>query len=415
MITVKIAFRNIFRNKRRTILTLFTLVFGVVGMILFGGFVENAGYGMREAVIYTEVGHIQIYKLGFRKEGKTDPLEYMISDYDEVKKKLEGLKHVRLVTPRVNFSAIIEYGDKSTVCVGKGVVPEVEGQLISLSPIVKSSGDGNFYIEGTGISSDDVAGVEVGSGFAESMGVKVGDTMFVLGTAEGGSSGEDIRLKGIFKSGIKQYDEIGMRVPLELAQKFLDTENVSNMVVVLDKTENTDLVVAELNKLFSEKNLDLECEPWYEIDTSHQQVTNMLNSFFGFFRLIIAIIIILSIVNTLTMSVMERVREIGTLRAIGTLRRSVVKLFFYEGIIMGIIGGVLGIILGMIIAIIVNIGGITIPPPPVLSRNIVLHIMLVPKVIIQSFVIAVVISFLSSIVPVRKAARMNITDALRHI
>ena len=89
-------------------------------------------------------------------------------------------------------------------------------------------------------------------------------------------------------------------------------------------------------------------------------------------------------------------------------------LFVYQAI-MGIIGGVVGIILGIIIAIIVNIGGITIPPPPILSRNIVLHIMLVPKVIIQSFVIAVVISFLSSIVPIRKAARMNITDALRHI
>ncbi len=132
-------------------------------------------------------------------------------------------------------------------------------------------------------------------------------------------------------------------------------------------------------------------------------------------RLIILIIVIFSIANTMTMSVFERMREIGTIRAMGTKRRGVLSLFLIEGLILGALGGTLGVVFGIVAAKLISIKGIYIPPPPTMTEGYTALINIVPKDLIFAFCLAVGTSLISSIYPAFKAARLKVVDALRYI
>jgi putative ABC transport system permease protein len=133
-------------------------------------------------------------------------------------------------------------------------------------------------------------------------------------------------------------------------------------------------------------------------------------------KVIICIIVFFSIANTMSMSVFERIKEIGTLRAIGTTRWGITKLFLVEGVLIGILGGILGIICGILAAQIINLsGGIEVPPPPGMTVSFVCKILIVPKVLLYSFSLTVIVSVLSSLYPAIKASRLRIVDAIHYV
>ncbi|MBU0701904.1 FtsX-like permease family protein [bacterium] len=186
-------------------------------------------------------------------------------------------------------------------------------------------------------------------------------------------------------------------------------------MLLLDKTEHTQEVTQQLNLLFKEKGLDLELKTWSELAPFYQAVVRLYNGMFGVVKVIIAILVLFSIANTMTMSVFERVKEIGTLRAIGTKKSGILKLFLWEGFLIGIIGAVLGIITGILVAQGINLcGGIYISPPPGMTTGYNALILIVPGVLLYSFLSTVVISTISSLYPALRATRLSIVESLGH-
>ncbi len=403
---IKIAARSVFRNKRRTIITLLSIIFGCVAIIVFGGFVDYSMWGLRESTIHSRLGHLQVYKRGFSEKGGTNPLAYTIKDYPKIKSIIEAQDHVDFVTSRLGFSGLIGGDENSVICVGKGVEPEKEKEL----------GVTVGMVEGEDLSSEAMDEGIVGKGLAEGLGVKVGDYLTILtSTAEGALNAVDFKLRGIFRTGVKEYDDVAVMVPMELAKTLLYTEDVQSIVVVLDETENTDLVADNLRREFSQANLDLEIKTWFDLATFYHQVVQLYQGIFWVVKLIILIIVIFSIVNTMTMSVFERTREIGTIRAMGTKRRGVLALFLTEGLILGVLGGTLGVVFGIATAKLLSIKGIYIPPPPTMTEGYTALINIVPQDLIFVFCLAVGTSLISSIYPAFKAARLKVVDALRYI
>jgi len=403
---IKIAARSVFRNKRRTVITLLSIIFGCVAIIVFGGFVDYSMWGLRESTIHSRLGHLQVYKAGYSEKGGTNPLAYTIEDYPRIRSIIEDEDHVDFVTSRLEFSGLIGGAENSVICVGKGVEPEKERELGMTVSIV----------EGEDLSSEEPEEGIIGKGLAEGLGVKIDDYLTILtSTAEGALNAVDLKLRGIFRTGVKEYDDVAVMVPMELAKTLLYTENVQSIVVVLDKTENTDLVADNLRKEFSQANLDLEIKTWSDLATFYHQVVQLYGGIFWVVRLIILIIVIFSIANTMTMSVFERMREIGTIRAMGTKRRGVLSLFLMEGLILGALGGALGLVFGIIAAKLLSIKGIYIPPPPTMTEGYTALINVVPKDLIFAFSLAVGTSLVSSIYPAFKAARLKVVDALRYI
>lgn len=405
---LKLAIRNVFRNRRRTLITLAAMGFGAAAIIVFGGFVHSIYFGVRESTIRSQVGHIQIYRKGYSEKGNLAPYDYLIADYAGLRAELLKLEHVKAVTARLGFSGLVSTGDTTTSFVGTGVQPEFETDLSALSVIV----------EGKELAGRDPRGITLGVGLARAFGVKPGDDLTLLSTTRAGSiNALAVKVRGVWESGEKAYDDRFLRVGLPEVQRLLDVENVEvqSVVLLLDKTEHTAAVRAAIDRLIREKNLELEVRTWEDLALRYHQVRELFGRIFAVLTLIVSIMVVFGITNTMTMAIFERTREIGTIMALGTRRRGVISMFVLEGVALGALGGLLGVLLGIGLAKAISAFGIQLPPPPGSTRGFAVNIFIVPEVLVQAFRLSLITAALASLYPAWRAARLNVVEALRHV
>src|SRR5947207_6044385 len=272
-IYAKLALRNVVRNRRRTLITLAAMGFGAAAIIVFGGFVHSIYYGVRESTIRSQVGHIQIYRRGYSEKGNLAPFDYLIADYPALRDELRRIEHVKMVTARLGFSGLVSTGDTTTAFVGAGVVPEGEMDLSALAVIV----------DGKELASRDPRGITLGVGLARAFGVKPGDDLTLVSTTRAGSiNALAVKVRVIWESGEKAYDDRFLRVGLPEVQRLLDVENgeVQSVVLLLDKTENTAAVRGEIDRLIRDKRLDLEIRTWEDLALRYHQVRELFGRIF---------------------------------------------------------------------------------------------------------------------------------------
>lgn len=407
MKTILLAIRNIFRNKRRTAITFLAIISGMTGIIVFGGFIEFAFFGLRESTIRTQLGHIQIYKKGYSEKGVADPSKYLIDNPGPVEKALSELPHIAMITRRLTFSGLISTGEKTLTCKGIGIAVEREEEMSTFETIV----------DGGPLEPDMVDGGVVGLELMKALGAKVGDYLTILTTTtEGMINTVDFKVVGVAQTGSSEYDSVFVKMPIKLVQRLLDTNAVEKIIVLLNDTPSVATVTPHIRDIIQKNGFELEFKLWSDLAVFYHKVVTLYNGIFKVIKVIISVIVFFSIANTMTMSVFERTREIGTLRALGTTRTGIMRLFITEGILIGIIGGLLGIIVGVLTAYIINIsGGIYIPPPPGMSRGYTSLILIVPGVILYGFFLIVLVSTVSSIYPACRASRLKVVEALGHV
>jgi putative ABC transport system permease protein len=214
---------------------------------------------------------------------------------------------------------------------------------------------------------------------------------------------------------VKEYDRMLVRMPLPLGQKLMNSKAVEKLVVVLNRTDDTPRAAAALQAQIAVKGLALEVKTWYELSDYYRAVVRMYNGIFGVIKGIIAAMFLFGIANTMTMSVSERVREIGTLRAIGTRKSGIIGLFLCEGFFLGVGGAILGLVVGLLAAAIINsLGGFYIPAPPGFNRGYHTQILIHPDVILYAFLSTIVVATISSLYPAWRAANLRVVEALAH-
>ena len=405
---LKLAIRNVFRNRRRTLITLAAMAFGVAAIIVFGGFVHSIYWGVRESTIRSQVGHIQLYRAGYSEKGNLAPYDYLIADYPALRAELLKLPHVKAVTARLGFSGLISTGDTTTSFVGTGVQPESETDLSALAVIV----------DGKELASRDPRGATLGVGLARAFGVKPGDELTLLTTTRHGSiNALALKVRGVWESGEKAYDDRFLRVGLPEVQRLIDLEGgeVQSIVLLLDRTENTAAVRADIERLIRDRGLPLEIRTWEDLALRYHQVRELFGRIFAVLTLIVSIMVVFGITNTMTMAIFERTREIGTIMALGTRARGVVTMFVLEGVALGVLGGVAGLLLGIGLAKAITLLGIQLPPPPGSTRGFAVQIFVVPEVLGQAFRLSLITAALASLYPAWRAARLNVVEALRHV
>jgi putative ABC transport system permease protein len=403
----KIALRNVFRNKRRTLITLLAINFGIIALMLFGGFMDAAFEGIRESFIHGSLGHLQIFKEGYWKNKGKEPLRFTISDYRGIESMIQDIRHVDFTMARTEFNGLVSNGRNSFIFIGKGVEPEKEKRL-GLGSFVK-------IVQGEVLSSETPDGVMVGKGLARQLDMPIGEYLSIMTTtADGALNAIDAKLIGIFETGVKEYDDRILMLPLRLSQDLFWMDSVQSIITVLDKTENTNLVANELKQKFEQAGLSLEIKTWSELAYFYHQVVKIYYTIYNFLKMIIGVIVVLSIFNTMTMSVLERTREIGTIRALGTGRGRVLGLFTLEALIIGVIGGLLGLFFGSIACAGITHAGVNMPPPPGYTVGYPLYIKLVPRVMVSSFILAIITALLAGLFAAFRASRLEIVNALGH-
>jgi putative ABC transport system permease protein len=405
---LKLAIRNVFRNRRRTLITVAAMGFGAAAIILFGGFVNAVYWGVRESTIRSQVGHIQLYRKGFSEKGTLAPYDYLIRDYATLRAELSKIEHVKTVTARLGFSGLVSTGDNTTSFVGLGVHPEGEAELSSLAVIV----------DGKDLASRDPRGIILGVGVARAFGVVPGDDLTLLTNTKGGAiNALAVKVRGVWESGEKAYDDRFLKVALPEVQRLLDLDHaeVQSIVLLLDETEHTAVVRDRIARLIQERGLDLEMKTWNDLALRYHQVRELFGRIFAVLTLIVSIMVVFGITNTMTMAIFERTREIGTIMALGTRRRGVVGMFLLEGLVLGAVGGLAGVALGVVLAQVVSAIGIQLPPPPGSTRGFTVRIFVVPAVLMDAFRLSIVTAALASLYPAWRAARLDVVEALRHV
>jgi putative ABC transport system permease protein len=382
--------------------------FGATAIILFGGFVNFMYIGVRESTIRSQIGHIQLYRKGFSEKGALAPYDYLIPDYAALRAELMRIEHVKNVTPRLGFSGLVSTGDTTTSFVGAGVHPEGEAELSSFTVMV----------DGQDLASRDPRGIIMGVGLARAFGVKPGDDLTLLTTTKDGAiNALAVKVRGVWESGEKAYDDRFLKAAIPQVQRLLDVGDgeVQSVVLLLDRTEHTAIVRDRIAALIARRGLDLEMKTWEDLALRYHQVRELFGRIFRVLALIVSIMVVLGITNTMTMAIFERTREIGTVMALGTRRRGVITMFVLEGLALGILGGLVGVTLGIVLAKVVSAIGIPMPPPPGSTRGFTVGILIVPDVVLQAFRLSLLTAVLASIYPAWRASRLDVVEALRHV
>lgn len=405
MTNLQIAARNIARNQRRALIALLTIAFGVISLMLADGFIQWVFWGMREATIQSQLGHIQVIRPGYLSAGAANPYAYQLQESLPQRRVIESIPGVKLVAPRLMVTGIISHNEATLAFMAEGVDSQKEEELSKSLRIVEGQ---NL----TDMTSEEIV---LGRGLARNLNVKPGDTVALLTTvSSGGINAVEAKVAGIFVSTNQAYDDSALRLPIDLAQSLLRVNGAHKWLVLLDDTERTDDYLAEFRARFPIETNELEFVPWYQQADFYNKTVTLFSQQMNVLRLIIGCIIVLSISNILVMNVLERTGEIGTLLAIGFKRKRILFLFMVEGLLLGLIGTSIGLIVGYGLAELISAIGIPMPPPPGMEEGYVGKIRITLDVMMNAFLIAFITTALAGSYPAWKASRMEIINALRH-
>jgi putative ABC transport system permease protein len=403
-----LAFRNVFRNRRRTVMTFMMVGGGVAGLLLAGGYFAFMIDGLRESTIRSGLGHLQIFTTEHFQRDEVRVLDTGIDNWRQVAASVKTGNHIRGVAPRIEFYGMVSNGQKSSVFMGSAVDPDAEKSLGFTANL--SSGR-----DLSGKSSGDVEAL-IGSGLAKSMNVKAGDGLTLLAvTSDGALNGVDVQIAGVVSSGIAAMDARYLRITLPAAQRLLQSDRITNLVVGLDNTANTDAVYADLGPRLKGLPQQMTLKKWIDLADYYKQVRTMFNGIFIFMGLIVFFMVLMSSVNTLLMAMFERTREIGTMLAMGTPRAWIIALFMVEASLLGVFGAVLGLAGGNLLGTLLNHSGLHLPPPPGYTNSIPFRVLHVPGLMIASSVLVIVSLAAASILPAIRASRLQIAEALAHV
>ncbi len=410
---LRISFRNIIKNGRRSAMTILAIALGFAAINVFSGYVHSTYKGLTNAAIRGEgLGHLTIFKKGYLEQGKLHPEKYQFNR-DEVATLAELIRRmpeVELVTPRLSVSGIISNGKNSTIFISQGLVPADDTSI---------RGDLTQYtsFNGSYLTDKEPAGVVLGTELAKMLNLERGsDAVILSNTYSGMANALDVKVLGIYNTRSAATNDKMLLMTYGRAQSLVDFQGAERLVVLLKNNgEGTAPAAARIQKALSEAaGFGVEIKTWQELSAFYNQVKNMFDMIFSFIFSIVLVIVVMSIVNTMSMSVMERTREIGTMRALGLKRYGIKFLFSTEGLVMGVLGIIGGLLIFFTVYSIIAATNPTYTPPA-FTRPVPLRVDLVWPVLGRTAGFMALLSMLAALVPARKSARMAIVDALGHV
>jgi putative ABC transport system permease protein len=398
----KLALRNVLRHKSRTGMTLLAIMGGVISLILSGGFIADMIDQFGEILIHSQSGHIQVARVGYFAHGARSPEKFSIRDPEPVRQVISALPEVDDVMERLYFTGLLNNGRADQPIIGEGIEPAREAHL----------GTGIIIAAGRSFQDSDRLAMMVGKGLARALKLKPGDVAtLVTNTPDGAVNSLEFEVVGVFQTFSKDYDARAVHIPLAAAHELLDTKGINTLVVALRQTSATDATAANLNVQFAQAGL--EAKTWIELNDFYANTVDMYDAQFGVLRIIILLMVLLSVANSVNMSVFERVGEFGTMMALGNRSRHVFALIMAENAIIGLVGAGLGAVLGIGLALAISAVGIPMPPPPNSDMAYIAHIRIVPTGVASAFLIGLVATAAAALLPGARVRSIPVVDALR--
>ena len=418
---LKIAFRNLKKNYRRSAITVLTISLGFGAVNLFSGFTEYMYEGNQVVAIHAQAnGHLTIFKEGYLERGHLDPARYLLSpdDIHAVEEICRNISSVKLISQQLKISGLVSNGKISTIFIAQGIVPSEFTYFLNQITFLENAKYDSLRqkrFEGKELEDDKTYGVAISRGLARLLELNIGSRAVAFTTTvDGQMNALDIEIFQIVDVGTELMSDKLMRVPLEFARTLFDTEGAERLAVLLENNDKTLPVHARLKREFSTRKLDLEIKTWQEMSQWYRQVKSMFDVIFAFLFTIVFIIVVMSVANTMSMAVLERTREIGTLRSLGLKRNGVILLFSLESSLLGLFGTAGGLVLTFVGIQITQLAELTWMPPG-FSLRVPIVVQFEPLSAFFGFIFLIVLCMAASVFPARRAARQNIVDALGHV
>ena len=396
------AVQNTLRNRRRSLVTIAIAALGTAAILLAGGFALYTYQALAQSAA-RNTGHLIVgLPEQFTKDEDT-PLQYGLDDSAQLAARLQADPDVRHVLPRIAFSGLVSNGDKSTVMLATGVDPDnefaVKGPFLSM-------------LAGDVLTSDAAqAEVMLGEGLAKSMKAKPGSGLTLLAsTTDGALNALDVTVKGVFSTGVPDIDKRLVYTDIGTAQKLLNTKRVSTLGVFLKSMEAT----TGAQQRIAAANPKLIVQTWLDQAFFYSSVRGLYNRIFGALGLIIGVIVVFVVANAMAMAIVERTREIGTLRALGTLPSQLLRTLALEGMVLGGVGALVGALIALGVSLLLYIVPVQMPPPPGSSRGYPLNTAIDPLMYLFTVLAIVLVSMLASAWIARKTVHIPVVEALAH-
>jgi len=407
----KIALRNLTRYKRRTFLTASLITVGVVFVLVFIAVTGSFKNMMIGQITDSFVGHIQIHKKGYLASIDNLPLTMNLNPkaLKKVEKAINETAGIEAYSRRIKFGGMFSNFVETTNIRLNGVYPEDEMKTVPLLFSRIKEGE-------KAIRKGEILVPEL---IAKGMKVKVGDTVVVIATNKDGSvNGKRFKIGGIVESATGPGGRDGY-IHIKDAMEVLRMEkmDISEIALRLSDFSTLHEVHGKLSDILS-KELNKKNKPFFEIHTWEKlspffNIARMVDVMTFFIKIMLIAIVLVSIMNVMIMAVYERIREIGTIAAIGTMPEKILSMFLLEGFCLGVLGALTGVILNAGVLYILNIVDITFnfgrQKGLILSPTIDL-----PDILVVSAIV-IVVSVLASLQPAYKASKMEPIDALRHV
>ena len=348
MLLLKLAWRNLWRNRRRTLLVVLAMGMMMSFLVMYDGMLlgfETAVYGN---AIKLSGGNVQVRAEGYEDSYSPNPMLPMGNGLDAVA-AAEGLPNVEAVLRHANTGGLVSNREGIFPVGIYGIEPEKES---AVNPIFQDE----FLVDGRMLKSGDEDVVFIGQGLADAMQVGVGDRI----TLSGKSSHEEMRQRtmtvvGIYDINLASLERQGLYVSLGEAQRLYELgESVTEVILYTETTGNKQAIVDVLNESLS----GYEISTWKTAIPELSATVEMKNATMTIFSVIILGIASIGLFNILLMAIYERTQEIGLLGAIGLKPRQISLLFLYEGIMIGLVGALFGTLMGFVVNFVLGIFGI---------------------------------------------------------
>lgn len=408
---IKIALRNLFRYKRRTILTMSLIAVGVAFVLVFVSVTASFKALMIGEITDSMLGHIQVHKKGYVASIDNLPLNLNLKPqaYRKVEKILAEIQEVEFYSPRIKFGGVFSNFIESTNIRLNAVNPEKELATVPLLASRITSGS-NTIKPGT---------ILVPELLARGMKIEVGDTAVVVATNEDGSvNGYQFTVGGVLRSVTGPGGRDGY-IHIDNGRQLLRLEEteISEVAVRLKTFDSLHRVAERLEETLG-KEMNAQGKPVFEIHTWEEltpffNIVRMIDVMTFFIKLMLIAIVLISVMNVMIMAVYERTREIGTIAAIGTLPGRILSLFVIEGLSLGLLGAASGTILGSIVLFILNVLKIRFNFGR--QQGLILASSLNPADILTISLIVVGVAVLAGFRPALRASRLEPIKALRHV
>lgn len=420
--TIRLAYRNLFRNFGRTAFIVFIVAGGFCSISIAIGYYSFSVYGLKEMTIRNGFGgtggisHAQIADVRVLTTQSQQSLKFGISNSDSIKNDIVHSEGVDYVMGRLSLGGLISNGDLSFPYIGFGVQVDEEIKLRNgLKKIDPKLELGNDIVP----LRKEKYGIILGNLLAKSLGAKIGDNLLLYSTtASGAVNAIDVVLTNIITTGSDETDKYYLLTHLETAQELVNTDKVSSLCVMFTEENENNLSkkVASIDRTLQNKYAEksLNAIIWNEYGEHYKSIKGTLNIIFIFMGCIIIIIVLLSCWNIMNLSTMERFSEIGTLRAIGIKIHSIGSVFLVEAFLIGVFGVFIGFGLQQIISFLINNSNIMMPPVPGMNQPYALKIHYFTPyhaIIVISIITATTLSSLTFFVIIKKR---SIIDLINH-